>query len=447
MPWIEQQLIADGVTAEGRIVVNKAILEMITNDQVLTLAVNAGGTGYVVGETFDIVGGTALAVNGATFNATGRVTAESGGVVSGIEILSSGAYSADPTLTGATTTNASAAGNDDLTVDITMQTARWTQDESDYVDLLTNFEWLGTSVKSTNAPTIGGQSQLSGANDGIRIQIASGYDSGSTWLAQPGAPPSNNFYVNLPNGDPQLYVSITERRVNFMVSNGSNHQYGGMGLFIPITDVAGNYPFPGFAHGQSTTVRAITESRSASLNSGLVNPLDNGGFGPYQYRDNLSSLWFSISNNNNGGAESSNAQIWPDQSEWGNWEFNYAPVPAGSTATAVMMNPLTQNKRAECAFLESEWFETAAPPGTFDQPQGPQPLGPGNQLHFTCVAHIISNKTNESMIIGYVDGWENVHGRGLTVFDEIATASGRRYLVFQDTGSTELWRWVAMEKL
>ena len=64
MPWIEQQLIADGVTAEGRVVVNKALLEMITNDQVLTLAVNAGGTGYVVGEIFDIVGGTALAVNG-----------------------------------------------------------------------------------------------------------------------------------------------------------------------------------------------------------------------------------------------------------------------------------------------------------------------------------------------------------------------------------------------
>ena len=128
MPWIEQQLIADGVTAEGRVVVNKALLEMITNDQVLTLAVNAGGTGYVVGEIFDIVGGTALAVNGATFNATGRVTAESGGVVSAIEILSSGAYSADPTLTGAATTNASLAGNDDLPVDITMQTARWTQD-------------------------------------------------------------------------------------------------------------------------------------------------------------------------------------------------------------------------------------------------------------------------------------------------------------------------------
>ena len=447
MPWIEQQLIADGVTAEGRVVVNKALLEMITNDQVLTLAVNAGGTGYVVGEIFDIVGGTALAVNGATFNATGRVTAESGGVVSAIEILSSGAYSADPTLTGAATTNASLAGNDDLTVDITMQTARWTQDESDYVDLLTNFEWLGTSVKSTNAPTIGGQSQLSATNDGLRLQVASGYDSGSTWLAQPGSPPSNNFYVNLPNSDPQLFVSITERRVNFMVSNGSNHQYGGAGLFIPITDVAGNYPFPGFAHGQSISVRAITESRSASLNSGLVNPLDNGGFGPYQYRDNLSPSWFGISGDNNGGAESANAQIWPDNSDDARWQFNFAPNPSGSLAPAGSTNPMSVINRAEQAFRETEWFDTAAPAGTFDQPQGPQPLGPGSQLHFTCVPHIISNKTDESMIIGYVDGWENVHGRGLTVFDEIATASGRRYLVFQDTGSTELWRWVAMEKL
>lgn len=447
MPWIEQQLIADGVTAEGRIVVNKALLEMITNDQVLTLAVNAGGTGYVVGETFDISGGTALAVNGATFNATGRVTAESAGVVTGIEILSSGAYSADPTLTGAATANSSAAGNDDLTVDITMQTNRWTQDESDYTDLLTIFEWLATSVKSTNAPTIGGQSVLSATNDAVRLQVASGYDSGSVWLSQPGSPPTNNFYVNVPNIDPQLYVSITERRVNFMVSNGSNHQYGGAGLFIPITDVAGNYPFPGFCHAQSITVRAITEARSASLNSGIVNPLDNGGFGPYQYRDNLSTVWFSITNDNNGGAESSNAQMWPAQSEHTAYEFNAAPVPSGSSATAAQMDPLGIADNAENAFRETEWFSTAAPAGTFDQPQGPQPLGPGNQLHFTCVPHIISNKTNESMVIGYVDGWENVHGRGLAVFDEIATESGRRYLVFQDTGSTELWRWVAMEKL
>ena len=49
MPWFEQQLIADGVTATGRVVVPKALLEAIINDHIATVAVNSGGTGYVVG--------------------------------------------------------------------------------------------------------------------------------------------------------------------------------------------------------------------------------------------------------------------------------------------------------------------------------------------------------------------------------------------------------------
>ena len=122
MPFLNETLVANGTTSLGRIVFAKAMLDMILNDHVVGMAVNAGGTGYVVGETFDIVGGTPI----GAFVASGVVTAASGGVVTGVKYISAGAYSTLPGAVGAVTTNASAAGNDDLTVDLTTLVAQWT---------------------------------------------------------------------------------------------------------------------------------------------------------------------------------------------------------------------------------------------------------------------------------------------------------------------------------
>ena len=455
MPFIQQQLIADGVTAEGRVVVPKAILEMITNDQVLTMVVGStAGTGYAVGDTGELSTGTAVAVNGASITAKYRVTSVSGGAVTGIEIISAGAYTADPTLTNGGTTVLTGAGSGTLTITATMQTARWTQDDSDYVDLTTNFEWLCTSVKASNAPTIGIQSVLSASNDSMRLQVASGYDGGTTWLNQPGSPPTNEFYCNLPNQDPEIFVSITERRVNILVTdNGRNDkQYCGIGLFIPYVDVASNYPFPGFVHGQTRVVRAFTGSYQGSSfsggNAGIVHPMDlqSGEQGPYQYRHNLSSEWRGISDNNNNGADVAIAQIWPHQTNDASWDFNHAPVPAGSSASAANMNPFTSPIDSG-SFVEDNtqaWFDSAS--STLFS-QGPAPLGVGSQLHFTVQCHIISNQTDDVQIIGFVDGFEAVHGRGLAAFDEIETEGGQRYIVFNDTDSTATNLWCAMEIL
>lgn len=451
MPFIQQQLVADGVTAEGRVVVPKAILEIAINDQVLTMAVNAGGTGYAVGDTFELSTGTAVALNTANFTAKGRVTSVSAGVVTGVEIISAGAYTLDPTATGGATTTLTGVGSG-LTINTTMQTARWTQDSSDYVDLLTNFEWLATSVKASNAPTVGVRSRLSGSFDSMQLQVASGYDVGSTWLNQPGSPPTNEFYVNLPNQNPEIFVSVTERRINFLVTdNGRNDkQYGGVGLFIPYVDVASNYPFPGFVHGQSRSVRDFLESYQQSSfsggNAGVVHPMDlqSGELGPYQYRNNLSSEWRGVSHDNNNGADTAFAQIWPDQSDDSRYSLNHAPVPAGSSASAADMNPF--NSTNNVGSLKEDdpqaWFDTG---DSSQGSQGPAPLGLGGQLHFTVQPHIISNQLNDVQVVGFVDGWEAVHGVGLAVFEEIATEGGRRYIVFNDTDSTALNRWVAME--
>ncbi|MCK5495126.1 MAG: hypothetical protein KAI80_01845, partial [Hyphomicrobiaceae bacterium] len=88
---MEQALIADGVTADGRIVASLAMIEHAKNANVLSLdSVGANnGSGYVVGETFDIVGGTAVSINGVSVVARGVVTAIAGDDVTAIKITSS----------------------------------------------------------------------------------------------------------------------------------------------------------------------------------------------------------------------------------------------------------------------------------------------------------------------------------------------------------------------
>lgn len=461
MPFIEQQLSADGVTTEGRFILTEAIYEMITNDHVSTMTVAASSpvaAGYAVGDTFRLNSGTPVTINGDDFHATGRVLAVDSpdtGNPTSVEIISWGAYTALPamspisspegTVLAVPTVTLTGAGNDALLVDITTDTAKWTSNSYVTDSPLTEISWLCTSVKATNAPVVGLRSQLSGANDGVRMQVASTYSGILPWTDQPGTPPTNTFYMAVPNQDPKVYVSTTERRVNILITDGTNKQYGGMGLFIPFTDVDSNYPFPSIIHGQSISVRAITEAYSTSLNAGICNPITFSSLGCYQYRDNLSTAWFGITHDNGTGTGNCRALMWPKQGTWGEYSLQYAPVPTGSNAAASDMYPYNHSNSG-CLFFEDDKY-FVADQSTAVGPYGPAPLGIGGQAHFTVQSHIIANQVNDVQLIGYIDGFENTHGRGLLAFDEIQNQDGRRYIVFQDTNSTDITDWVAMEMI
>jgi len=451
MSWLEQALIADGVTADGRIVASLAMIEHAKNANVLSLdSVGANnGSGYVVGETFDIVGGTAVSINGVSIIARGVVTAISGDDVTAIKITSSGIYTVLPGTTDVATTNASGIGDDLLQVNLTTQAAQWTEDRNTFTDLITDFEWIATSVKATNAPTIGVDTQLSGADDGFQFVVASSFNNGNTFLTQPGAPPDNEMFMACPNQDPDIFISNTERRMNVLVSDGTNKQYCGLGLFIPFTNSDLNYPFPAICHGQSRSIQAINAARSTT-NSGIVN-LNSytvaGQLGPVQYRDNVSPSWLGIALDNNDGAEDQRSQLWPISSSGAGtqYSFNDAPVPSGSVAPVASMDPFSLNPNPGAGTMsDPQWFQNAA---STLMPQGVAPFGPGLRLALTAQLHIISNQPGDVQTIGIVDGWEHVHGRGIDAFDELIAFDGRRFLAFNDTNSADIWRFVAMEKL
>ena len=455
MSYLEQALVADSVTADGRIVASLAMLEHAKNPNILSLdAVGSNnGSGYVVGETFDIVGGTPVVINGVSMVAKGVVTSISGDDVTGIKITSSGIYTVLPGTTDVATTNASGIGDDNLLVDLTTQAAQWTEDRNTFVDLTTDFEWICSSVKATNAPTIGVNTILSGPNDGFQFIVANSYDNGSTFLTQPGAPPDNEMFMACPSQDPDIYISNTERRMNVMISDGTNKQYCGLGLFIPFTNAEANYPFPAICHGQARSVQAINNPMDrnsfGSGNAGIVNCVQNndaGELGPYQYRDNVSPAWLGISEDNNNGAEDQTSQLWPNTPDDNFYDFSFAPVPSGSLAPASAMNPFDLNPNPGAgAISDPQWFQTTA---SSLGPQGVAPYGPGNRLALTAQCHIVKNQPGDVQVLGILDGFEAVHGRGLDVFDELITApDGRRFIVFNDTNTSDIWRWVAMEKL
>ena len=437
MPFLNEVLVANGVTGLGRVVFSKAILDMITNDHVIDMAVNNGGTGYVVGETFDVVGGTSI----GAFVARGVVTAEAAGVVTAVKYISAGAYSSLPGATGAATTNASAAGNDDLTVDLTTETAHWTQDRSDYTNDTTDFEWICTSTKAANAPTIGMITETSAGNDAVRLLTASGYDDGQTFASQPDGSPESVTYLNVPSTNPELYLSTTERRANVLARDGNNVQYGGLGLFIPLTNSDANYPFPGIAHAQTRGIRAFTDAYNVdgngNVNAGICNPGNYTSVQPpYYYRDNLSTQWFGIAKIAEAGEAES--QMWPHQGNMANYEFTYAPEVDGHST-----NP-PNDQQGIFADNTSGWFTD--PGGNAGGVQGVTDYGTGSQMSFVVTSHIIKNRVGDVSVIGYVDGYENVHAVGLTAFEEIESfQSASRYIVFPDTNGPIQEQWVAME--
>jgi hypothetical protein len=109
-------------TATDYLALLQDLVDITTNSYVDSAAVNAGGTGYAVGDILAIDGGTT--VGGHT--AAVEVLTVSTGAVTSVRIYRGGAYTVNPG-TGATTTAETGSGNDDCTIDTTIASAGWTE--------------------------------------------------------------------------------------------------------------------------------------------------------------------------------------------------------------------------------------------------------------------------------------------------------------------------------
>lgn len=149
------------------------------SNRVATVAVNAGGTGYAVGDILEIQGGT------ETQMAKAQVDTEAAGVITGVSVFETGgAYTVAPGLTGAATLGigpSTFAGDDAATLDLTMTGL------------------IGTTALATTA---------SAAGTGLTLDItltATGWSTGS----QNGMRDTNDLSVNSINDEKQLALKGT----------------------------------------------------------------------------------------------------------------------------------------------------------------------------------------------------------------------------------------------
>lgn len=134
-------------TTDNYLTALQALIDVATSDHVATVAVNAGGTGYVVGDVLTVAGGT------STYAATLLVTSVAAGVIDGVRVQNGGAYTADPTLTANTATGGTGTG---ASFDLTMSGTGWTVDRRRYRAARATITAGGTNYAAGQFLTVSG---------------------------------------------------------------------------------------------------------------------------------------------------------------------------------------------------------------------------------------------------------------------------------------------------
>lgn len=159
--------------------------EAMLGDQVATIAVNAPGTGYVVGDVLTIAGGTSTKAGRiivTTIGGSGDITAA--------RIWDSGAYSVDPTLAANAVTGGTGSS---ATFDLTMEASTWVKLKDDST-LDSSTERVVLWQNTATDVFIGARtySKINGART-IKNWLCLGfssYNAGLDWYQQPDLSPS-----------------------------------------------------------------------------------------------------------------------------------------------------------------------------------------------------------------------------------------------------------------
>lgn len=126
------------------------LVSFCTGNNVTAAAIQSGGTGYTVNDILTVTGGT------SSFPCTLKVTAVSGGVITGIRVHTSGAYTANPSnpvaVTGGTGANA--------TFNLTLNTGNWDVNRSIKYAGLVTIQTGGTGYAVGNILTVAGGTRV-----------------------------------------------------------------------------------------------------------------------------------------------------------------------------------------------------------------------------------------------------------------------------------------------
>lgn len=436
------------------VIASKAVLDIITSSRVETAVVNAGGTGYAVGDVVRISGGTAI------FPARVEVTAVAAGVVSAVRLISDGAYTTLPGVTGAATAAVDADQGErtcgtGLTVNLTTASADWlasgASGRDDYVDDATDFEWIATGTNASGTNPVVGLNTVSNTNGSVHAEglAATGFDDLQTFANQPGANPMDTV-----DAGPKIRsdweghlvrVTHSPRRIIIQYDFGggiSQHCY--LGDVVPFADDPNtDWPAPLLASGSGGDGVRFDSNLFDDARNGtsfIVHPSNGSATAAasgHQVRDD-SATWQGIDN------------AAPADSVWFVWPYNGingvrmedAPTgliggssgsttPSGSD-TGVLGEKAVQNDLGGTITGAASWVGAAVVDAS-DQIPGFSPIGTEGRNHMPVEVLLFREGTAGSPnidLMAIVDGVFDVSGMLLRPGDRIFDANGAPYYVY-----------------
>jgi hypothetical protein len=238
--------------------------------------VDDGGTGYVVGDTLTLSGGTGHTA--ARF----RVASVSSGVVTAVTVLDPGSYSAPPSSPVATT--GGTGSGCELTV-------VFGADDSNAREII---------LQSAEDVFVGWLTYESGANFQLEIGGMTGFGSGLAWNDQPGlnqgrsANSDGGHYCPTHQLGMTFWISVNDRRILF-VYRASTYYGSGHAGFIDAFATEGEWPYPMYVAG-STHYSATGLGDTSEVGGSIVNPIGRSNtYGSASLRD-ASGTWRRIRN-------------------------------------------------------------------------------------------------------------------------------------------------------
>jgi len=263
------------------------LVDLAVNNNVIAVAINAGGTGYTVGDILTVGGGVAV----ASLVATLEVTSETGGVIDGIRVFNCGAYSSNPanpvSVTGGT-------GADDATFNLTFSTQNWavnrnvasTTSTIDFIAIQSGSS--GTLVKEREVllqgPGNAGADEIYIGFMGIRdtdavsfswhLSAATGFGTLLDYADQPGfsytQPNEIPAFISLSGGAIECWFHITPRSLKGICRMGTTYTNFITGFLNPYATPT-EYPYPIYIGGSTGKWNELFAT-SGVAHSGLSDP-------------------------------------------------------------------------------------------------------------------------------------------------------------------------------
>jgi len=322
--------------------------------RVASATVNAGGSGYVVGDILEIQGGT------FTEKAKVKVDTLSGSAVVTVSVFETGgAYATSPPLTAAATLGvgpAAFAGNDACTLDVTMQdiigttaisqssssgsgtaasfdltlidtgwTALWNKNEATHDGLTDEKEVvLRGSTDGADAPHVGFISyRQSTTNYGLALFGMTAFDPAAALSAQPNVGPiawtlgttsGSHVLVTEEAAEGNLWwLRITARAIRGAIrGNVSGQDDSYHDLYVGLGNNFAPTPkrqYPMVVAGSSNEAdRTTFDHASTGMAECLQNP---SGGGPVYFYDEEDTTWRTVKNGTDPATEEKDYVMWP----------------------------------------------------------------------------------------------------------------------------------------